>query len=277
YYACRDGESEHTASDTVLTRPEGNGWITRALVQRMGPRLHTGALVHRLADTGRSMEIDVFLPDQQRSLRVVAQQAIWAAPLFLLATVGSGLPPEFVAAARGATYAPWLVANLTLTEMPIECGGAQLAWDNVLYDSPALGYVVATHQQIRVRPGPTVLTYYRALSGEPPAQARQQLLKTSREAWSEHILTDLERPHPGIRALTTRLDVFRNGHAMVRPVPGTIWGEARQRLAAGLPRLHLAHADASGLSLFEEANYRGVLAAQRVLQRLGAGPGRSLV
>ena len=69
--------------------------------------------------------------------------------------------------------------------------------------------------------------------------------------------------------MTTRLDCFRNGHAMVRPLPGLIWGEARRRLAADSERLRFAHADVSGLSLFEEAQYRGVLAAERTLSRLG--------
>ena len=38
---------------------------------------------------------------------------------------------------------------------------------------------------------------------------------------------------------------------------------------SGGRRASLAHADLSGLSLFEEAQYRGVLAAERVLQRRG--------
>jgi hypothetical protein len=34
-------------------------------------------------------------------------------------------------------------------------------------------------------------------------------------------------------------------------------------------RVHVAHADASGMSLFEEANDRGVAAAEAVLAALG--------
>jgi len=37
----------------------------------------------------------------------------------------------------------------------------------------------------------------------------------------------------------------------------------------GGERLRFAHADVSGFSLFEEAQYRGVLAAERTLRRLG--------
>ena len=53
---------------------------------------------------------------------------------------------------------------------------------------------------------------------------------------------------------------------MRRPVPGSLWGGAGPRLAdyrGG--RIHLAHADLSGFSLFEEAQYRGIRAADRVL------------
>ena len=50
---------------------------------------------------------------------------------------------------------------------------------------------------------------------------------------------------------------------MARPTPGLIWGEARQLFAADSTHLRFAHADVSGFSLFEEAQYRGVLAAER--------------
>jgi hypothetical protein len=56
---------------------------------------------------------------------------------------------------------------------------------------------------------------------------------------------------------------------MIRPVPGTIWSAARQQLAAGWGAVQFAHADVSGMSLLEEANYQGVRAAEVVLKRLG--------
>jgi hypothetical protein len=65
------------------------------------------------------------------------------------------------------------------------------------------------------------------------------------------------------------VDVFANGHAMAFPQPGLVWGEARRRIAARRGRLHFAHADASGASLFEEANERGTAAAEAVLAALG--------
>ncbi len=144
----------------------------------------------------------------------------------------------------------------------------------MLHDSAALGYVVATHQQLRYAPGPTVITWYRALQEE--SASRQRRLSYSREDWAREILADLSVPHPEIRELATRIDIQRHAHAMLRPLPGRLWGGARQVFEQGRAGIQFAHADVSGLSLFEEANYRGVLAAERTLARLGVSFASSL-
>ncbi len=141
----------------------------------------------------------------------------------------------------------------------------------MLYDSDALGYVVATHQHLTAHRDQTVFTWYQALCDGPPDRERQRLLATPWAAWAERILRDLSKPHPDIRQLVTRLDLVRWGHAMTRPRPGFVWGEARQRLLNVRDRVWFAHSDLSGYSIFEEANYRGILAAERVLAALGIG------
>ena len=272
YFACRNGEAQDATNDTVLTTPGGNAWLADGLAQSIrthaGERVMPGAIAFRVAETEGRMHVDLWLPAEKRSVRLVAEQLIWAAPLFLVPHVFAGFD-TLRAAARTYSCAPWLVANLTLSRWPTERAGASMAWDNVLYDSAGLGYVVATHQQIRVHQGATVLTYYRALSDMTPQQGRMALMGMPREVWAEQILADLQWPHPDIRQVVTRLDVFRNAHAMARPVPGLIWGEARRLFAADGARLRFAHADVSGFSLFEEAQYRGVLAAERTMRRLG--------
>ena len=59
------------------------------------------------------------------------------------------------------------------------------------------------------------------------------------------------------------------GHAMIRPVPGFAWGSARREAAAPRGPIRFAHSDMSGLSLFEEAQYHGVRAAEAVMRELG--------
>lgn len=276
YFACRSGEAQDAAGDTVLTSPGGNAWLARGLADsiraRAGERVMTGALAWRVQEKreydGERVAIDLWRPAAQRTLRVLAEQLIWAAPLFLVPYVFAG-NERLAKAARRFTAAPWLIANLTLSRPPEDRAGAPLAWDNVLYDSPGLGYVVATHQTLRQWPESAVWTYYRALSDQPPSAGRAQLEAMPYEYWAEQALSDLERAHPDIRQVTTHIDIHRNAHAMARPVPGLIWGRERPLFAGGGARIQFAHADVSGFSLFEEAQYRGVLAAERVLRRLG--------
>lgn len=269
YYACRSGAAANAAADTVLTAPSGNGWIVKALAGRLGHRLLSGATVFRLAQGRQGAEADVWLAAENRAMRIQAERVIWSSPLFLLPHVAEGLPPAVASAARAGSYAPWLVANLTLDALPADGAGATLAWDNVLYGGAGLGYVVATHQRLEMEPGPSVLTYYRALADMEPAAARRQLLGASREHWAGAILAELGRAHADLPRLTRRLDVFRHGHAMIRPLPGVITAAGRAALAQGWGRVQFAHADVSGLSLFEEANYQGVRAAEAVLRQLG--------
>lgn len=268
YFACRNGEAANASNDCVLTAPEGNAWLTRGLAEKSAGRILTDALVWRIEEGKQNVTVDAFFGE--KTVRFEARQVIWAAPAFILPRVWPAIPGELKTAALAGDYSPWLTANLHLADFPEERRGAQPAWDNVFYDSPGLGYVNATHQLIRRQLSGTVFTYYRALQDVTPAEGRRLLLETPREVWAEGILSELERIHPNIRQLSTRLDVFRNGHAMRRPVPGSIWYGQRQKLAGFFSkRIALAHADLSGFSLFEEAQYRGVLAAKKVLRQFG--------
>jgi predicted NAD/FAD-dependent oxidoreductase len=269
YFASRDADAQDADPETVLTWPAGNGWLVREMLTRWAPPLTTAALVHRVEPRAREVVVEAYLPGEDRSVAIAAQHVLWAAPAAFAARALAGGEADFAAALRAFEYAPWLVANLTLDEAPLDRHGAPLSWDNVLYDSPALGYVVATHQSVASHRGATVLTYYWPLADEPPAEARRRLLATPREAWAERILADLARPHPEIRATVRNLDVFANGHAMACPRPGAVWSAARRRVEQGAARVHFAHSDASGFSLFEEAQYRGVAAAERALASLG--------
>jgi hypothetical protein len=245
-----------------LTWPEGNGWIVKRLLAKLGPYVKTGSLVRRIMPERSSFR--VLAEDTEYACDIV----IFAAPTFLAPYVIDHAAPvhEFV-------YSPWLTANLTLDRLPAE-QGMELAWDNVIYDSPTLGYVVATHQSPRIFEDRSVWTFYWALAQGSPASNRQLLLEKDWGYWKEAILNDLARAHPEIRTCVSRIDILRLGHAMIRPAVGFLFSEERQRLAKLTGRLLFAHSDLSGLSLFEEAQYRGVKAADRALGMLG-GPAAS--
>jgi hypothetical protein len=162
-----------------------------------------------------------------------------------------------------------MVANLHLRGRP-KSAGFPFAWDNVLFDSPSLGYVVATHQAL-VDGGPTIWTYYQPFVDGDPRAARERLAAADHAGFCDAILADLGRAHRGLEPLVERIDVWRWGHAMVRPSPGFIWGPDRRRAAEPYGRVHFAHSDLSGLALFEEALDHGVRAAEEVT--LARAPG----
>jgi glycine/D-amino acid oxidase-like deaminating enzyme len=281
-YGCRDDYGASLASTSAwaglhyfasrpeteegpLTWPEGNGWIVERLATRLGERVRTASPAYRIARAERATEWEVLTPQ----VRYRADAVIVATPLMVLPHVLEGCPPL-----EGAEVSPWLVANLTLDRWPHESGrGAPPAWDNVIYRSPSLGYVVATHQSLRTTLAPTVWTWYHALSDEPPAAARRRLRDTDWRTWTEFILADLERAHPDVRECVSRIDVARHAHAMIRPTPGWLTSESRAAFLRdrSRERLFLAHSDLSGLSLFEEAQYRGVVAADGAMRVVGGG------
>jgi glycine/D-amino acid oxidase-like deaminating enzyme len=240
-----------------LTWSEGNGWITRRLLERIGTHVHTGQVVVRIEREARGWA--VVTPD----VRWSGDAVVFAAPSFLASRLIAGGPstPDF-------EYSPWLTANLTLDRWPAE-RGAPIAWDNVLVDSPSLGYVVATHQSLRTHIPRTVWTYYWALADGPPAHNRRWLLGQDWASLSARILDDLARAHHDIRDCVSRIDICRMGHAMIRPTPGFLASAARRQLRLGGRRLFYANSDVSGLSLFEEAQHQGVRAADRALAAIG--------
>jgi phytoene dehydrogenase-like protein len=252
YFASREADEKGP-----LTWPEGNGWIVARLLEKLGGKVRTGAFVHAIRRAGARYRVRTTEVDYDAGF------VIFAAPTFL----ASFLVEDFPAMA-GWIYSPWLTANLTLDQWPRE-KGLPPAWDNVIYGSPSLGYVVATHQSLRTRIEKTVWTYYWALTDRDPSQARQALLDRDWGYWKDAILSDLRRAHPDIEECVTRVDIMRLGHAMIRPTPGFHESESRRRMAMPRGRLVLANSDLSGLSLFEEAQYRGVRAAEHVLRQLG--------
>ena len=192
----------------------------------------------------------------------LAESVIFAAPTYLAPHLIEGFAPL-----PSLQYSPWVVSNLTLAQVPD--GAGEVAWDNVIYGSPSLGYVSATHQSLRTRIERTVWTHYWALGGADPRQVRRNLLVSGWDQWRDRVLGDLRRAHPRIGDWVERVDIYRNGHAMCRPGVGMRGSEDLRRLREGLTGLQFAHADLSGFSIFEEAQYWGVRAATRTLGRIG--------
>lgn len=271
YFASRHGfhapGDEAAEREGVLTWPEGNGWLASRLAAPLGERLHGGCVALRVREGRDTVELDLWSEREQRVERWIAPQLVLALPLFIAARLLETPPAALTAAAGAMRHAPWLVANLHIERPPIDRGGAPPAWDNVLYRSPALGYVDAMHQSLRPHPGETVFTAYWALGGDDATQAataRRALLADSADTWATRVLADLVRAHPDLPRHVTQIDLMRYGHAMSIPVPGLRGHAALRALQDAQRRIHFAHADLSGYSVFEEAFVHGHRAAAQV-------------
>lgn len=267
YFASRYDVERNTSTE-VLTWPEGNGALTQELRKNFQEKIHEQCTVLDVVQSATGIEARTVVGAEQRPLIYRARQAIFATPQFITRRIFR----DFRDGARPApdlSTGAWLVANLHLRERPNQRRADQ-AWDTVLSDSPSLGYVCATHQRGRLT-GKTVLTYYLPMTDSNPRSGRKRLFELSLEETQESILSDLERPHPDIRDVTERLDIFRWGHAMVQPRPGDLFSQALSTSALPLGRAHFAHSDLSGLALFEEAFAHGTRAADEVMhaQRTG--------
>ena len=248
YYAARHPE---TGEKGPLAWPEGNGWILRRMLKPFEAQVRTDAMVYRIQREGRAWRV------RTEGVDYLAQAVIFAAPTFLAPYVIEGVTGKVA-----WEYSPWLTANLTIENA--EALG-EPAWDNVIYRSPSLGYVVATHQSLRRHQPRSVWTFYWALTGDPAAQ-RRWLLASTWAQLRDRILAELAKAHPQIGEHVSRMDICRMGHAMRRPAP------APQPVAAPtLPEgIYLANSDLAGLSIFEEAQHHGVMAATAALKRMGA-------
>jgi len=270
FYFCarrRPGVEERA----VVTWPEGNGALVSALARHLPlPPLVDHAVVDVRANGGGAL---VTVLDGAGVLRALqARHVVVATPRFVAARVVEPLRRAQPAWLASFSTSAWVTANVHLRERPKD-KGLPFAWDTVALDGAtpygaSLGYVNATHQR-GVDHGPTVWTWYLPLTGRAPDEARRLLHDGDRALWASVCVNDLERMHPGVRQLITRVDIGRFGHAMVRPVPGLFSSGALDAAAAPVGPIHFAHTDLSGMALFEEALFHGTRAAEEILAARG--------
>lgn len=274
-YFCSRVAKPNSESQPLITWPEGNGRLVKYLFDNAKTHIQLNRATMEIIpiDENSRTRLDVITLDQEgrNPVGYRAKKVIFAAPQFVARYVIRPYrdnPPAHVAEFE---FGSWMVANLALRERPKQMSPRDfpLAWDNVFYESPSLGYVVATHQR-GIDRGPTVLTYYYPLCDESARLARTRLWETDWHGWAEIALADLSRAHPDIRDLADRLDVMRWGHAMIRPRTGFIWGQARRQGAKPFRSIHFAHSELSGVALFEEAFDTGLRVADEVLKELRA-------
>jgi hypothetical protein len=199
-----------------------------------------------------------------------AQQVISAMPLYIASHVIDNIQQYgFDPKQHLPSYAPWLVSNFILKQYPVEPHDEPLAWDNVVYQGQGLGYVVATHQWIRVaKPDRTAFTAYTALDFDQAKQVRYWLRTATQDQLLEKASSDLISIYGDqFWQSVERVNITVRGHAMASPTLNHLQNKGLLALQQHRSRVLFAHSDLSGYSIFEEAAWWGYQAAQSILKR----------
>jgi hypothetical protein len=263
YFCSRIAKSGDEPAE-FLTWPDGNAFVVRHLARSAQGRVRPGCVALGIEPRPDHALVRVLDTRANELVAVRAKRVICALPRF----VTRRLLSELAAEPDVFHHSPWVVANLTLRSRPEE-RGYPIAWDNVLFESHSLGYVVATHQTDRTDTS-SVWTWYQPFCASDVRAARAEIQSKRWEHWRDAVLRDLGRAHPDLEACVETLDAWVWGHAMVRPEPGFVWSDARANAARPRGNVHFAGTDLGGMALFEEAQWSGVRAAEEVLASLGA-------
>lgn len=273
YFCSRGGQAANADAGAWLTWPGGMQPVADMLARRSGVTRHAGSALSLRRTAGGVEATCMTLADGVAATYIVrARKAVCAMPLHVAARVVQGMDQMGFDARRDMPqYAPWLVANFLMKSFPPELPEAPLAWDNVVYQEPGLGYVVSTHQDIRAAPPKqTVFSAYVALSDRSPRQARAWMQSASGAELVALASADLKAAYGWkFGLMVERVDLTLRGHAMAIPRPGFRSNAGLAALRALDGPILFAHADLTGFSVFEEAAWWGIEAARKVL---GQGP-----
>ena len=276
YFASRGGRAANAAEGAVLTWPNGLQpmvqHLSGAIDAYLGPGIswrEPGFAAH-VEETAQGVEVLCVRQagNGLQTFTVKAARAVCAMPLMMAAQIVPHIGTYgFDAAIHMPAHAPWMVSNFLLNGFPTELKGAPLAWDNVAYDGRGLGYVVSTHQDIRVAAPPqTVFSAYQALSKHTPAEARKWLQNATPQELYEEAACDLRLAYGDkLAEHAAALEITVRGHAMSSPSPGFLSNRGLAALRAADGKLLFAHSDLSSFSVFEEAAWWGCEAARKIL------------
>ena len=264
YFCSRNGKASNVHPYEQLTWPEGNFFLVKCLQTTISQYIQTGMLVYNIVPYNELWHCHVFDVKTNTSILYECRNLILATPQFVnkrLLNFDHGLAfSEF-------NYFPWLVANITITDKHNLNGASELSWDNVFYSSKSLGYVNACHQSPDRSQSKTVITFYYNFSENNAKSEREGLYQQNEHFYKKFIIEDLKIAHPKIEEQIEDIELYTYGHGMISAAVGLRTSLMRKRLEEGLNRLYFVNSDVSGLSIFEQAFYRGIEASKKILEQ----------
>lgn len=261
YFAGRKQNATKDKKDTVLTWPEGNARLAHHLQKYTKEKNLKNHLVYKLTILNNKVECLAYDALTKTSTRIIANKVLMATPQF----VNQYLLKNRRELSNNFHYTPWLLATLVVNNLD-DNSSFPLSWDNVIHGSNGLGYVYDQQQDFQQIHTKKVITYYYSFSSGNLKKTRRTMYKKPKEYWTKMVFEDLKIAHPTIETSTESIAIHLLGHAMISPVPGFIFGNAKKEAAAPIEnKIYFAHSDLSGISIFEEAFHQGINAVNQMI------------
>ncbi|MBC7451914.1 MAG: NAD(P)-binding protein [Cytophagales bacterium] len=265
YFCSRRGKAANAEDHDVLTWPEGNGWLMNKLKDQVQATIKTNNLAYEVNKHGAEYTVTSLNVLTGEPEQWTCKQLIFACPQFVTSHIRTNIQALKNRPYKMFQYSTWMVGNISVTNGLAEKNGADLSWDNVLYNSPSLGYIHSNQQHVHRHQPEINLTYYYLFDDKKTS--RKQVLAKTHADLTDIMKTDLQYVYPQLEKHLIRFDPFIWGHAMIKPVKGLIWGTERAAAGEAIHQsMYFAHTDLSGISLFEEGFYQGIDVAAQVLK-----------
>lgn len=262
YFASRKGQAANAKYDDLLTWPEGNAFLAKKIINQLKTKICCNEIALKIEYKPNEIIVYHLNTVTKKWTQTKCKKLILNTPFY----VTKKLLPELknkVNIQQFNSY-PWLIANITLAT-PTEKNGIELSWDNVIYNSKALGFVNANHQSFSQKNENIVLTYFYALNEKSAKECRAFLYSKNQLELESIVLNDLKQIYD-IAKLNIKEFKYRIiGHGMISPSPNFLFSKDLAFFNKAWNNIYFCHTDYCGISIFEEAFYKGIETAKKII------------
>jgi hypothetical protein len=266
YFAGRTGKCANMEEETILTWKNGNAFLAQKLFDYIRNKITVieGSAYKYSID---KKNISVANLKNAEFYSIKTKNTVFATPLNIINHICDTpiLKKEIL-----PDHSVWVISNFLLKELPREkYKGIGLSYDNVVFPSTNLGYVFSDNQSMDISRDKKVLTTYTCLSDKKMLDSRKQLISMNKQDLFDLAIKDLLTSYgEHIYSLIESVDINIRGHAMPYPNVGFLYRNKSLQITTQdlkSKRIFLAHADLSGISIFEEASWWGYKAALDII------------
>lgn len=264
YFCGRRATAANAYKSSLLTWPEGNQFLAEKLQKNIAGDIAYNTIVRAVQQQENGLTVIIQNTETKDFSIVKCKHLVLNTPHHVTKKIA-----PFVCANDDYEFEhfPWVIANITVKPLP-ELTGMDLSWDNVIMNSKSLGYVVANHQSVSL-PENYVFTCYHTFNDRSSVEERKALREKSVTTLETFFVNELKKVYPNIMESIMSIEIKTLGHGMIAPLPNTIFSKTWQYYQTPKNNIYFCHTDYCGISIFEEAFYKGLSIANNILKEYG--------